>query len=181
MILTVINDVIRHAPVIIALVFLVDAGLFYAMPSHMGFDTTGVCPDYSLGCTQAITQIYPIYETTYSTFVVVPLFSVEIHEFMHAQGYLDEMVPGIVSSGLMLLFAIPIIMFYTGFILPETVRSQRDTNPRYPGRNNHPVQAQSGNNELHKHGPERGTIRSDRFPPILSLIFPALGGKANND
>jgi hypothetical protein len=114
----ILIEALIHAPVIIVLTFALDAGVFYAMPNHMEFDN-GACPGDTLGCTYTITELYSG-QTTYSPYVRVPLFSTEIHEFMHTQGYRDELIPSIVSTGITALFGIVVMMIY---FLPEAVRS----------------------------------------------------------
>ena len=107
-----VEEACKHAIVIIVLMVLVDTGLFYAMPTHMEFDTNNQCPPLSGGCVtvQRITNLNTG-EVVYNTqaYVRVPLFTTEVHEYMHTQGH-DELSAYTVSCGLMVLLVIPIMM-----------------------------------------------------------------------
>lgn len=98
-----------YALVCTVLTMACDIGIFYAMPTHMEFDSENVCPPLSGGCTQRITNMNTG-EVTYATFIRWPSFATEVHEYMHTKVDGDEVVPYTVGIGILILIACPVTM-----------------------------------------------------------------------
>lgn len=106
----------QFAAVVIVLTYGVDVGLFYLFPiDGVEMDTNNWCKMSSAGCTFKVDRIQMDGSTVgveYYPMVKYPLFSVAVHEHIHALGYHDEIVPYLMSTSITILIASVIGLIY---------------------------------------------------------------------